>query len=259
MAIKGKGKTKSRPAARAPRPVPVVRKPPFFARRWVQLVGALLAGVIAVMVVVWATNGLRSSDVEAARTTDDANARRVVQEWQTTVDGALLNIGSAGGGPGQFVVLPALAASVDTLAKGDLDKQAQETADSAVEQIDEAVTTLEGVDLPALIRDKGLDTTTANYVLNSKTRMLDGLGLYGRVAAMVKAATAEDVDPAVADALIAEAQELLPLAAEVFAEGYTDYTNALGSVGLLQPTQAIPGAPGLPGSGLEGQPGAPST
>ena len=43
MAIKGKGKTKSRPPARAPRPAPVVRKPPFFARRWVQVVAALVS------------------------------------------------------------------------------------------------------------------------------------------------------------------------------------------------------------------------
>ena len=43
MAIKGKGKTRSRPPARAPRPIPVVVKPPFFRRRWVQVVGAFLA------------------------------------------------------------------------------------------------------------------------------------------------------------------------------------------------------------------------
>jgi hypothetical protein len=252
MAIKGKGKTKSRPAARAPRPVPVVRKPPFFARRWVQLVGAVLLGVIAVMVVVWATNGLRSNDAADARATDQANARRVIQEWQTTVDGALSKLGSSGGGVGPIVVLPTLSASVDTLAKGDPDQQAQETADEAVGLVDEAVKTLEGVDLPTLITDnEGLDVATTNDVLNSKARMVDGLRLYGRVAAMVRAATAEDVDPAVADALIREAKELLPLAKQVFDEGYADYTSALGSAGLSQPT------PGLPGIG--GQTAIPST
>lgn len=256
MAIKGKGKTKSRPPARAPRPVPVVRKPPFFARRWVQLVGALLVGAIAVVVVVWATNGLRSSDAAEARAAEDANARRAIQEWQATVEGTLSKVGTPGAGPGQFVVLPTLAATVDTLAKGDADREAQETAAAAVPQIDEAATTLDGVDLPTLIRDKGLDTTTANYVLNSKARMLAGLRLFGRVAAMITAATADDADPAVADALIAEAKELLPLATTGFDEGYSDYTSALASVGLLQPTPGIPGAEGIPGA--PAIPGAPS-
>ena len=246
MAIKGKGKTKSRPAARAPRPVPVVRKPPFFVRRWVQVTAALLAGALAVTVVVWATNGLRSSDAAEARATDEANARRVIQQWKTTVDGALAGVGTAGG-LGQFLVLPPLAASVDTLAKGDPDKTANETAATAVQQVEQAIGPLEAVDIAALIRDQGLDETTANYMFNSKARMIEGLRLSGRVAAMVEAATAEDVDPDVAEALIAEAEALLPLAKQVFDAGYTDYTSALGAVGLLQPTAGVPGTSGIPG------------
>lgn len=248
MAIKGKGKTKSRPAARAPRPAPVVRKPPFFTRPWVRFVAGVLLGMGAVMTVVWATNGIRSNDADEARTTREANARRVVQEWQATVEGVVSKIGSPGSGAGSVTILPALSASVEALAKGEEDRKAQDTASMAIDITDEAASTLEGVDLPTLIRDsEGLDLATTNYVLNSKARMLNGIGLYGQVAKLVKTATAAG-DPAAAEASIAEAKALLPIARRVFEEGYADYTAARASVGLLQPTAGLSGLPGLSGN-----------
>jgi hypothetical protein len=245
MAIKGKGRTRSRPATRAPRPAPVARKPPFFLRRWVQLVGALLAGAGLVMVVVWATNGLRSSDAAAAADAKEANGRRFVQEWKTTVEGALAKIGTPGQGPGEVTVLPALTASVDALAKGRPDRGAQDTAAEAQTLADEAVRTLQGVDLPTIIREnEGLDVATTNYLLNSKTRMVEALQLYGRVASIVAGATADGVDPGGADTLAAEAEALLPIAKQIFDEGYMDYSQALAEYELLTPTPGIP--PALP-------------
>ena len=241
MAIKGKGKTRSRPAARPPRPTPVVRKPPFFVRRWVQVVGALLAGMGIVTIVVWATNGLRIDDVAKARDARAASVRRVVQQWQTTVDATLSKggLGTTGGGVGQITILPSLSASVATLAKGDQDPKAGDSASAAVKLVGDAVSTLQNVDLPTMIRDQGVDLATTNYLLNSKARMVEGLQLYGRVAAQVEAASAAD-DLAVADALIEEANALLPVATQVFNEGYSDYTEALARAGLLQ--AAAPGS-----------------
>ena len=251
MAIKGKGKTKSRPAARAPRPAPVVRKPPFFTRRWVQLVGALLAGAGIVVVVVWATNGLRANDADEASAAKEASARRVIQQWQTTVEGALARVAPSSGGAAPVVVLPSLSASVDTLSSGKEDRQAQETATTAVDLLDEAIATLEGVDLPTLIRDQGLDTTTANYVLDSKARMVEALKLHGQVAAMIKKATAEGADPPTAEALVAEAAKLLPVAGQIFDEGHTDYNEALASVELLQPTTGGLSPGSIPPGGIQ--------
>jgi len=245
VAIKGKGKTKSRSAARPPRPTPVVRQPPFFVRRWVQVVAALLAGMGLVTAIVWATNGLRIDDVAKARDARAASVRRVVQQWQTTVDGTLSKgLGTTGSGVGQIVILPSLSTSVATLAKGDEDKKAGETASTAAKLVGDGVSTLQNVDLPTMIRDQGVDLATTNYLLNSKARMVEGLQLYGRVAAQVQSASGADVDPAVADALIKEANALLPIATEVFNEGYSDYTEALARAGLLQPA--------APGSGLSG-------
>jgi len=244
VAIKGKGKTKSRPAARPPRPTPVVRKPPFFLRRWVQVVAALLVGMGFVTAVVWATNGLRVDDAAKARDARAASVRRVVQQWQTTVDGTLSKgLGTTGSGVGQIVILPSLSTSVATLAKGDEDPQAGDTASTAAKLVGDGVSTLQNVDLPTMIRDQGVDLASTNYLLNSKARMVEGLQLYGRVAALVQAASAAD-DPAVADALIKQANALLPIATQVFNEGYSDYTEALARAGLLQPT--------APGSGPSG-------
>ena len=244
MAIKGKGKTKSRPAARPPRPTPVVRKPPFFLRRWVQVVAALLVGMGFVTAVVWATNGLRIDDAAKARDARAASVRRVVQQWQTTVDGTLSKgLGTTGSGVGQIVILPSLSTSVATLAKGDEDPQAGDTASTAAKLVGDGVSTLQNVDLPTMIRDQGVDLASTNYLRNSKARMVEGLQLYGRVAALVQAASAAD-DPAVADALIKQANALLPIATQVFNEGYSDYTEALARAGLLQPT--------APGSGPSG-------
>jgi hypothetical protein len=249
MAIKGKGKTKSRPAARAPRPAPVVRKPPFFLRRWVQFVVAVLLGMGVVMVVVWATNGVRRADADEARTAAEANARRVVTQWQSTVDGVISKIAPGSSpGSGSVTALPELSASVETLAKGDQDGKAQDTATTAIGLTQEAAATLGGVDLPTLItKDEGLDLATTNYVLNSKARMLDGIDLYAQVAKLVKTAVTTD-DAAVTEASIAQAKALLPIAQRVFAEGYGDYTQALAGVGIVQQPPGLSGQPGLTGN-----------
>jgi hypothetical protein len=194
-----------------------------------------------VTIVVWATNGLRIDDVAKARDARAASVRRVVQQWQTTVDATLSKggLGTTGGGVGQITILPSLSASVATLAKGDQDPKAGDSASAAVKLVGDAVSTLQNVDLPTMIRDQGVDLATTNYLLNSKARMVEGLQLYGRVAAQVEAASAAD-DLAVADALIEEANALLPVATQVFNEGYSDYTEALARAGLLQ--AAAPGS-----------------
>jgi hypothetical protein len=52
----------------------------------------------------------------------------------------------------------------------------------------------------------------------------------------------------VADASIDEAKALLPIAKRIFDGGYSDYTEALAKVGLLQPGAGLSGLSGLTGS-----------
>jgi hypothetical protein len=230
MAIKGKGKTRSKPPARAPRPQPVVVKPPLMRRPAVIAGLCFLLGIGIFWIGIWATNGLRQNDADAARTADQASADKVVQAWATTVDGAVAGFQdpqdpSQPPAQGQVVAFTGLNAAVAGLAKGDDVKDAEATAKDAKDKADAAVATFTGVNLPDLIRDKGLDLATTNYLLNSKARMVEGLQLYSQVADLVQTAVTSD-DPAVTDALIAEAKQLAPIAKSIFDEGYSDYTQA---------------------------------
>jgi diacylglycerol kinase (ATP) len=75
MAIKGKGKTKPKQAARAPRRAPVAVKPPFFRRRWVQALAAFLAGLLVMAAAWWAWENL-----DAENNRQDQAAKLVQQQ-----------------------------------------------------------------------------------------------------------------------------------------------------------------------------------
>jgi hypothetical protein len=234
MAIKGKGKTRSKPPARAPRPQPVQVRPPLFRRTWVLASLSFLLGIGIIWLAVWVTNGIRADDLESTQKAAQASGDKVVKQWAATVDGAVAQFQDQASptqppASGQIVAFTDLTTAVDSLAKGDKVKDAVATAKAAKDKADAAVATFSNVDLPTLIRDHGLDVTTTNYLLNSKARMVEGLQLYSQAADLVQKAAATD-DPAAADELVAEASKLVPLAKEIFDEGYSDYTQAKAAV-----------------------------
>jgi hypothetical protein len=237
MAIKGKGKTRSKPPARAPRPQPVQRKPPFFRRTGVLSVLSVALGAGLVWTGVWLTNGLRADDRASAQASTHASARKVVLQWATTVDGTLSAFQDpqpqSAPGPQQVVVFTSLSSAVATLAKGDPVKDAAATAKTAKQQADTAVGALSGVDLASVISGHGVDLATTNYLLNSKSKMVEGLQLYAQVADLVGQSAAAG-DDAQAKALITEANTLLPMATQLFNEGYSDYAQAKASVSTPQ-------------------------
>jgi hypothetical protein len=93
MAIKGKRKSKQRPAPRAPRREPVPLPTPFLRRWWVQLTAGFLVGVFATIVLVWVTNNLRADDAEAAADADAAKRRTAAVAYQQAVRGAFGQVG----------------------------------------------------------------------------------------------------------------------------------------------------------------------
>ena len=118
MAIKGKGKTKGRQPARAPRRAPVEVKPPFFLRRRVQVALAFVVGILAMLLAIWITNGLRKQ--QRRREGDDRRRRsseRPAEQWKTQVESALGKVGtiSPGAPPAVF---PDLATTITALQKG---------------------------------------------------------------------------------------------------------------------------------------------
>jgi len=227
MPIKGKGKTKAHQVARAPRREPVQVKPPLFMRRWVQVVGAFVLGFLAMMFVVWVTNGLREQDrTQRAREREAAKLERtraVVEAWQVVVEGEVGTIGviSPGTAP---ELLPAASAAIDGLATGgDVTGAAVRDADAALKA---AFETLEQYPLLDEIRDKGFDVTQTNYLLNSRSKMLHALQVYRHAVELARRSLDKGDD--VADV----AAGLRDQAVILFGDGWRDLDQVKQSVGI---------------------------
>lgn len=244
MAIKGKTKSRSRagrPPARAPRREPVVVRPPFAQRRWVQLVAALVAGAFAVVTAVWVTNGLRQQRSDDAEAGAAATRRAAALEWQSVFEGELGKIGTVSPTT-QPAVFPELSSVIDGLAKDEEPAGAQRTIDDAITQAKAGAKALEGFDLTGTIADQGFDVAQTNYLLSSQGRVARALRLYREAGLVARLAVATVGAQRVAlaeraAAIEAEAQALLN-------EGWTDYQQVIFAVGLGQapaPTGIIPG------------------
>jgi len=245
VAIKGKGRTRSKHVARAPRPVVVPVKPPLLLRRPVQVAGAFLAGAGLVAFVVWFANGLRAERAASAAAERDRTREAAVREYQARVQAILAPIGQPAT-PVRFDVLPTFSAGLERLADGKATpSEVADQAEQAARAAERAADQLRAMKLDDLLRDKGLTLARVNYVLNSRRRMAQGLELYARAArAVVRAARLPGEG---GDELVALASQVAALADEVFQDGWQDYQQALTSVGIFPPIQ--PPGPGDLGGG----------
>ncbi|HXF72195.1 MAG TPA: hypothetical protein VNO79_06265 [Actinomycetota bacterium] len=245
MAIKGKGRTRSKQVARAPRPVPVRVKPPLLLRRPVQVAGAFLAGMGLVAAVVWAANGIRAERAAAAAAARDRTREAVLREYQARIQAILAPIGQPRA-PVGFDVLPAFSSELARLADGKAaPSEVAGTAREAAAAAQRAAGQLQAMKLDDLLRDKGFSLAGVNYVLNSRRRMAQGLELYARAARAV--ARAARLPAEGADGLVALASEVADLADQVFQDGWQDYQQALTSAGIFPDIQ--PPGPGDLGGG----------
>jgi hypothetical protein len=229
MSIKGKGRTKPRPTARAPRREPVPVKPPFFVRRWVQVVGAFVLGISAMMFLVWVTNGLREqSRAERARRKEAAelvSTRRVVEAWSGLVG---TEVGKLGGQVTDPTVPPTLltaaSAAIDGVAAGDEVHGAAGAFAEAEAELQKAIATLDGYALVDQIRDKGFDVTQTNYLLNSKTKFVEALRIYRHAVGVAASAPGAQVGKIAAG--------LRDRAVSLFAGGWGDLQQVKQSAGI---------------------------
>ena len=229
MAIKGKGKTKARQVAKGPRRAPVPVKPPLFTRRPVQVVGAFVLGILAMMFLVWVTNGLREQDrADRAREREAGKLERtrsVVEAWQVTVEGAVGAIGTVTPGA-PLSLLPAASAAIDGVAAGDDVRGAAGTLSEAGDGLTSAISSLDDYALVDRIRDKGFDVTQTNYLLNSKTKMLEALRIYREAVAIAqRSLNGESGLGDIATALRDQAVNL-------FSDGWRDLDQVKQSVGI---------------------------
>lgn len=240
MTIKGKGRTKPRQVARAPRRGPVPVKPPFFTRRWVQVAGAFVLGISAMMLLVWVTNGLREqSRIDRARQGEAAElaaTRTVVQAWRGQVEAEVGTLGGQVADPAvPPTLLPAASAAIDGVAGGDDVRGAAGTFSEAEAGLEEAITILDGYALVDEIRDQGFDIAQTNYLLNSRTKIVESLRVYLHAVGLAKRASEGQ------GGVGRIAAGLRDRAAALFVGGWADLQQVSQSVGI-NPVPAAAGS-----------------
>ncbi|MDP9329581.1 MAG: hypothetical protein M3P11_02905 [Actinomycetota bacterium] len=230
MAIKGKGKTKTKPVARAPRREPVAVKAPFFMRRSVQLVGAAVAGAAVVLVATWVMHGL-NKDHAANRASDQAKTKLAAgQTWKSTVEGALTSIGPASQNGAPPPVFSELDTTLTALGKGDVPKDADKSLKTAVSNATTAASTIDGFDLAGTITGKGFVVVEATAFTDSKSSLVDALNLYEKAAEVARSAVT--ASGSLRKTLAKTASGIRDEASTMFQSGWSDYELALGAAGI---------------------------
>jgi hypothetical protein len=246
VAIKGKGKTKSRPQARAPRRAPVEVPTPILRRRWVQLTAALLLGAGIVWFLIWLTNGIRQSGEEEREAAAQVERRRAVQGWKELVEAQLATVGTLGAAGAPPTVATELGPAVEELAEGDGDVAALEDLE---ERLSSAAGELEAFELGPAIRGKGFDVGEASALTDSQERLAAALRIYAAAARVAVAVAAAEVPQADREAVLDEARVLSDLAGSTLADAWSAYVIGLQAAGLT-PADAGAGIPGLDTPGV---------
>lgn len=234
MAIKGKNKSRSkqRSAPRAPRHEPVTPPTPLLRRRWVLLVAGALAGVIAVIVLVWVTNNLRADEAESEAGADASRRRAAATSYQRTVRAAFSQVGVVEPGIPPTIFAD-MDAALDAFAKGKPPPDAAGIFAQAADDAAKAGEDLASFDVADAVRDQGFDPVAAVAFTGSANTLTGVLDLY-RQAARV-AASAVGVDGAEGQRLADVAVDLRDSARGDLIAGWTRYLQALQAAGIPEP------------------------
>ena len=238
MAIKGKGKTKSRGVAKAPRRAPVPVPVAWYQRRWVQVTVAVVVGFLMFWLLTWVIDGVQDNRADEER----ANQRTILETWQAQIE---TEIGAVGQfrDPAPPVVAPQVLATAKQLAQGKPAEVTADELDDLAASLEEAAAGVEGYPLADAIRDQGFGAS-ADQILSARTEFVLALRAYRQAALLLS--TAQDVeDPDVSKALGERAVELAQGADALLAEAYRKYAVVLGAAGVRTVDD-----PGLGGGGL---------
>jgi hypothetical protein len=241
MAIKGKGRTKTKQPVRAPRRGPVPVPVPFVRRRGVQALAAFLAGLLVFWGGVWLTNGLRAQDRTTLTEEQDLLRRRAGASWKSLIETEVGTIGTVQEGSPP-VVLPEVRTTLTELAErtpADAVAAMQDAAAGARE----VSGAIESYDLASALTGKGFDKGQVLRFLSARDELLSSLTLT-REAALLGVAAAR-LDVADRAGMLGRAQALLAEADAAMARFQTHHIEALSAAGI-NPQQ--PGLPGLPGA-----------
>src|SRR5436190_7021717 len=217
MAIKGKGRTKARPVARGPRPAYTAPPVPWFSRRWVQVMAAFVAGILAVALFAWVRGNLQQERADRADRQRQAAERTLLLHHQGRMDPILSQIGQAH--PPLFVAFPALGQAIDDLQGGKTSpSKASDTASTTQSQAKKAAQSMDAVDTASILRPHpGLPGTFTRDVSTSKSAMSHAVAMYEQAAALL--GLAADASGGDRDPLLASAKSLNSSADTLFADG----------------------------------------
>jgi hypothetical protein len=237
VAIKGKGRTKTKQPVRAPRRGPVPVPVPFAKRRGVQALAAFLAGLLVFWGGIWLTNGLREQDRTSRTEAQDLLRRRAASAWKSVVETEVGTIGTVQDGTPP-VILPQVPGILTGL-KDRTPKDVVATLQDAAASAREVSGTIAAYDLSRSITGKGFDPAEALQFLSARDQLVLALDLT-REAALLGVAAAR-LDVADRGAVIARAESLLAEASAAMARFQTHHGEALSAAGIrVQP--ALPGA-----------------
>jgi hypothetical protein len=236
MAIKSKGRTKPRQAARAPRREPVDVRGPLLSRRWVQLVAAFLVGLGVFWFAIWLTNGLRDQQATKDLEAQIAKQRQAMQSWKAELETQI-----GGLAPIQDPVPPAVGTDVSAAAraisKGQDPKVAAAALSAKAEDLTKAADALETYALADTIRDHGFNADRVNTITVSRTEIVQSLRLFANAAILT--ARAIDAPDELAKPIAERALEVTDSANALLNDAWRAYQLVLADAGLAS-------APNLP-------------
>jgi hypothetical protein len=242
MAIKGKGKTRAKQVARAPRREVVPVKPPFAQRTWVKATAAFIAGVFLVSMCWWVWENLdqdRNADKAAQAGTSQ---QQTIQQWRTELQTDLADVAQVQGGS-----VPQIATTVqpalDALDKGDDPGVTAADMTTLAGQLDAVAGKLAKFSIADAITDHDAFTKDQVQVITAAhAEIVAALRSFAVAANLTRLALAA---PTNQDDLVAAANEAMKNGQDLLTSGWTKYANASDEAGLpLAVQQGLPAQSG---------------
>jgi hypothetical protein len=238
MAIKGKGRTRTRQPIRAPRRGPVPVPVPFARRKGVQLTAAFVAGLLVFWGGIWLTNGLRAERASEEDRVAALRRRQAGAAWNDFVKEQVGAIGIVEEGRPP-VVLPEVRDGLRELERANPSDETASDLQTAAADAKEVANVIAGFDLTGTIRDKGFDAADVLRFLSARDHLVSAIDLTRQAALL--GVVAADLEGQERSDVLAQAEALLADADTAVMGFYQDHTEAMSAAGIVQqPT--IPGS-----------------
>jgi len=231
MAIKGKGKTRAKQPARAPRRAPVPVKPPFAQRTWVKATAAFIAGVFLMSMCWWVWENLdRDRNAKAAADTQ-TQQQQAIAAWKAELESSLATLAQLQGAAVPQIA-PTLQPALDAVSKGTDAGVTAADMNALAGQLDGAARQLEKFKLSEAIKDHGFNVDETQVITSGQAEIAAALRSFS-VAAQLTSLALETSGQQ--DALVVAATQAVQTGQQLLASGWTKYANASEAAGMPLP------------------------